>query len=168
MDGRPRPAAGCSWGSRPHNTDFLRWLTGANATKVFAQANTFSDLASPAQSVMAQIIFENGVMAHLWISSELPSPGMPEQRGPLPGRRPRRHHRPGELRVPRPGEGGPVGADRDARAVRLPQGAEVCRSGCIPISVSIQEFVDSIREQASSPSRGRTKAGRPSRFARPA
>lgn len=68
---------GLFMGMASHNTDFLRWLTGANAVKVFAQVNTFSDIKAPAQSVMAQIAFENGIMAHMWISSEFPPPGIP-------------------------------------------------------------------------------------------
>ena len=70
-------SGGLFLGIATHNADFLRWLTGANATRVFAQAHTFSDLEAPAQSVMAQISFDSGVMAHLWISSEFPSPGIP-------------------------------------------------------------------------------------------
>lgn len=68
---------GLFMGMATHNTDFLRWLTGANAIKVFAQVNTFSDLPASAQSVMAQIAFDNGVMAHMWISTEFPPPGIP-------------------------------------------------------------------------------------------
>ena len=68
---------GLFMGMASHNTDFLRWITGANAVKVFAQVNTFSDLPAPAQSVMAQIVFDNGAMGHMWISSELPPPGIP-------------------------------------------------------------------------------------------
>lgn len=68
---------GLFMGMASHNTDFLRWLTGSNAVKVFAQVTTFSDLPSTAQSVMAQIVFENGVMAHMWISTELPPPSWP-------------------------------------------------------------------------------------------
>lgn len=60
-----------------HNCDFLRWLTGRDAIKVFAQVKTWSDLDSPSLSVMAQIEFEGGIMAHLWITSELPAPGLP-------------------------------------------------------------------------------------------
>jgi UDP-N-acetyl-2-amino-2-deoxyglucuronate dehydrogenase len=70
-------SGGLFMGIATHNTDFLRWVTGANAVKVFAQAHTFSDLPAPAQSVMAQIVFDNGVMGHLWTSSEFPAPGMP-------------------------------------------------------------------------------------------
>jgi predicted dehydrogenase len=70
-------SGGLFMGMATHNTDFLRWLTGANAVQVFAQVNTFSDIPAPAQSVMAQVVFDNGVMGHLWISSEFPPPGLP-------------------------------------------------------------------------------------------
>ncbi len=79
--GRPWLSAadsgGLFLGMASHNTDFLRWLTGAEGLKVFAQVNTFSDLGVPAQSVMAQIVFTRGIMGHLWISSEFPGPGWP-------------------------------------------------------------------------------------------
>ncbi|MBP85955.1 MAG: hypothetical protein CMJ64_04430 [Planctomycetaceae bacterium] len=68
---------GLFMGMASHNTDFLRWLSGRNATKVFAQVNTFSDIEASAQSVMAQIVFEDGLMGHMWISSEFPSPSFP-------------------------------------------------------------------------------------------
>ncbi|MFN0056114.1 MAG: Gfo/Idh/MocA family protein [Planctomycetales bacterium] len=68
---------GLFMGMATHNTDFLRWLTGANAVQVFAQVQTFSDLPAAAQSVMAQIAFDNGAMGHMWITSELPTPGFP-------------------------------------------------------------------------------------------
>jgi predicted dehydrogenase len=68
---------GLFMGMASHNTDFLRWVTGASAVRVFAQVNTFSDLPAPAQSVMAQIVFDNGAMGHMWISCEFPPPGMP-------------------------------------------------------------------------------------------
>ena len=68
---------GLFMGMASHNTDFLCWLSGRNAIKVFAQAGTFSDIAAPAQSVMAQIVFEEGLMGHMWISSEFPSPSFP-------------------------------------------------------------------------------------------
>lgn len=70
-------SGGLFMGIATHNADFLRWLTGANAVQVFAQVATFSDLPAPAQSVMAQIVFDNGVMGHLWASSEFPPPGLP-------------------------------------------------------------------------------------------
>ena len=68
---------GLFMGMASHNTDFLRWLTGRNAIKVFAQATTYSDIPAKNLSVMAQIVFEGGLMAHMWITSELPSPSLP-------------------------------------------------------------------------------------------
>ena len=70
-------SGGLFMGMASHNADFLRWLTGRNAVKVFAQATTFSDIAAPAQSVMAQIEFEGGIMAQMWITTELPTPSLP-------------------------------------------------------------------------------------------
>lgn len=68
---------GLFMGMASHNTDFLRWLTGKNAIKVFAQATTYSEIPAPALSVMAQIVFEGDLMAHMWISSEFPTPSLP-------------------------------------------------------------------------------------------
>jgi predicted dehydrogenase len=68
---------GLFMGMASHNTDFLRWLTGRNAVKVFAQATTYSDITAPALSVMAQIEFAGGIMAHMWITAELPPPSLP-------------------------------------------------------------------------------------------
>lgn len=70
-------SGGLFFGIATHNADFLRWISGANAKRVFAEVNTFSDLAVPAQSIMAHITFENGIMAQMWISSEFPSPSIP-------------------------------------------------------------------------------------------
>ena len=44
-------SGGLFMGMASHNADFLRWLTGRNAVKVFAQVTTFSDVAAPAQEV---------------------------------------------------------------------------------------------------------------------
>lgn len=68
---------GLFMGMATHNADFLRWLTGRDAVRVFAQATTFSDIAAPNLSVMAQIEFAGGIMAQMWITSELPSPSLP-------------------------------------------------------------------------------------------
>jgi len=68
---------GLFMGMASHNTDFLRWLTGRNVVKVFAQATTYSDLPGQALSVLAQLVFEDQIMAHMWITSELPEPSLP-------------------------------------------------------------------------------------------
>jgi predicted dehydrogenase len=70
-------SGGLFMGMASHNTDFLRWLTGRNAVQVFAQATTFSDVPSQNLSVMAQIEFDGGVMAHMIITGEFPSPSLP-------------------------------------------------------------------------------------------
>ncbi|MGE0609443.1 MAG: Gfo/Idh/MocA family protein [Pirellulales bacterium] len=70
-------SSGLFFGIATHNADFLRWLCGQNARQVFAHVNTFSDLAAPAQSVMAQIRFDGGAMGQMWISSEFPAPSIP-------------------------------------------------------------------------------------------
>ncbi|MDA1179591.1 MAG: Gfo/Idh/MocA family oxidoreductase, partial [Planctomycetota bacterium] len=68
---------GLFMGMASHNTDFLRWLTGREVTHVYAQATTYSELLAPALSVMAQLTFEGGIMAHMMITGELPSPSLP-------------------------------------------------------------------------------------------
>jgi predicted dehydrogenase len=70
-------SGGLFMGMASHNTDFLRWLTGQNAVQVYAQATTYGDIPAAALSVMAQIEFEGGIMAHMWITSELPAPSLP-------------------------------------------------------------------------------------------
>lgn len=70
-------SGGLFMGMASHNTDFLRWLTGRNAVKVFAQATTYSDIPGPPLSVMAQIVFEDNIMAQMWITGELPNPSLP-------------------------------------------------------------------------------------------
>ena len=70
-------SGGLFMGMASHNTDFLRWLTGRNAVRVFAQASTWSDIPGPPLSVMAQIVFEGNIMAQMWITGELPNPSLP-------------------------------------------------------------------------------------------
>lgn len=70
-------SGGLFMGMASHNTDFLRWLTGRNAIRVFAQATTYSDVPGKPMSVMAQIVFEDNIMAQMWITGELPSPSLP-------------------------------------------------------------------------------------------
>lgn len=71
-------SGGLFMGIATHNADFLRWISGRNPIRVSAMANTFSDLEAPSQSVMANIEFEGGIQAQMWISSELPTPGVPD------------------------------------------------------------------------------------------
>ncbi|MDA1054769.1 MAG: Gfo/Idh/MocA family oxidoreductase [Planctomycetota bacterium] len=137
---------GLFMGMASHNTDFLRWLSGRNATKVFAQVNTFSDIAAPAQSVMAQIVFEDGLMGHMWISSEFPSPSFPSS----------------EVRFQVIGRDGMLDFDNfdfldlgkgdKWERVFTPEKFDYLKEPKSPIRLEphvgvVQEFVDSIREQ---------------------
>ncbi len=70
-------SGGLFMGMATHNADMLRWISGQDAIRVFAQVNTFGDLQAPAQTVMSQICFAGGIMAQMWISAEMPSPGIP-------------------------------------------------------------------------------------------
>jgi predicted dehydrogenase len=150
FEGRPwlfdPKSSGLFLGMATHNADFLRWLTGANAVKVFAQATTFSDLPAPALSVMAQVVFEGGIMAHLWISSELPPPGLPSS----------------EVRFQVVGRDGildlenfeflDLGKDGKWQRVYEPERFDYLKEPKSPIRLVphvgvLQEFVDSIRER---------------------
>jgi predicted dehydrogenase len=139
-------SGGLFMGMASHNADFLRWLTGANAKKVFAQVNTFSDLGVPAQSVMAQIAFDSGVMGHLWISSEFPTPGWPAS----------------EVRFQVVGRDGmldlenfeylDLGKGDKWERICLPERFDYMKEPKSPIRLYphrgvVQEFVDAIREQ---------------------
>lgn len=59
-----------------HNFDFLRWFSGSEARAVFGQIQRLPDDPWPCPTAMAQVSFENGVMAQTWMSFELPKPGL--------------------------------------------------------------------------------------------
>jgi predicted dehydrogenase len=128
-----------------HNADMLLWLTGARPKQVFAQANTFGDSGVPAQSVMAQIAFENGIMGHMWISAEMPPPSLPSS----------------EVRFQVVGARGLIdfenyefldlGAGEGWQRLLTPQRFDYTNEPKSPIRLEphirvVQEFVDSIRE----------------------
>lgn len=139
-------SGGLFMGIASHNTDFLRWLTGRNATRVFAQVNTFSDIAAPAQSVMAQIEFEGGIMAHMLISSELPAPSLPssEVRFTVIGRD-------GMLDIEN-FEFLDLGQGEKWERIETPERFDYLKEPKSPVRLFphigvIQEFIDSIQEQ---------------------
>jgi predicted dehydrogenase len=59
-----------------HNFDFLRWFAGSEAERVFAKITQFGPSPYPSPSALAQVWFRNGVLAHTWMSAELPPPGI--------------------------------------------------------------------------------------------
>jgi predicted dehydrogenase len=59
-----------------HNFDFMRWFAGAEAARVFGKVKTFGECIHPSPTAMAQVEYRNGVLAHTWMSFELPKPGV--------------------------------------------------------------------------------------------
>jgi myo-inositol 2-dehydrogenase/D-chiro-inositol 1-dehydrogenase len=59
-----------------HNFDFLRWFAGSEAARVFGRVQKYGECAWPSPTAMAQVEFRNGVLAHTWMSFELPKPGV--------------------------------------------------------------------------------------------
>ncbi len=58
-----------------HCFDFLRWIAGAEPTRLYSQLATFNEDSQTPRSTMTNLSFSNGVMASLWLSYEVPSPG---------------------------------------------------------------------------------------------
>lgn len=58
-----------------HCMDYIRWVAGAEPVRLFANLTDYAGLSATPQSSMTQILFENGVMASLWLSYEVPTPG---------------------------------------------------------------------------------------------
>lgn len=62
------------WGV--HETDALRWLTGSEVARVYADYRTYGTPPPIDLSAMVQITMSNGVMAHLLMTYETPEPGL--------------------------------------------------------------------------------------------
>jgi predicted dehydrogenase len=58
------------WGA--HACDIVRWLTGAEASLVFAQFASYTDIPPADQSSMALYTLDNGVLVQVWLTYELP------------------------------------------------------------------------------------------------
>ena len=65
-----------------HAFDLLAWLVGAEIERVHARVTDFAGQDREA-SAMAQVEFANGALGQVWISFEIPWPGLAEDR--LPG-----------------------------------------------------------------------------------
>ena len=73
------PAEGGAWLDMGcHLFDALRWFTGSEAESVFADVRDFAGMGLR-RSAMAQVRLRDGVMAQVWISFEMPSPGLGSQ-----------------------------------------------------------------------------------------
>lgn len=62
------------WGV--HETDALRWWTGSDAVRAYADYRTFGTPPPIDLSAMAQYTMANGVMAHMLMTYEVPEPGI--------------------------------------------------------------------------------------------
>jgi predicted dehydrogenase len=74
------PAEGGAWlDMGAHLCDALRWFTGSDAVMVFGRIRDFSAPPDLARSTMVEVDMANGVLAQLWVSFEVPSPGLGSQ-----------------------------------------------------------------------------------------
>jgi predicted dehydrogenase len=74
------PAEGGAWlDMGAHLCDALRWFTGSEAAMVFGRIRDFSGPPDLARSAMVQVDMANGVLAQLWVSFEVPPPGLGSQ-----------------------------------------------------------------------------------------
>ena len=62
------------WGA--HAIDIVRWLSGVSAVDAFARFASYTDLPPADQSVMAQYTLADGALLQLWMTYELPAPGL--------------------------------------------------------------------------------------------
>jgi predicted dehydrogenase len=63
-----------SWGA--HACDLLRWFTGAEAEVVFALFGAYAPDPPPQRSAMVTYGFTGGAMAQVWMSYDIPPPGL--------------------------------------------------------------------------------------------
>jgi predicted dehydrogenase len=58
-----------------HCFDYLRWVAGAEPTRLYAQIANYNHDGETPRSTMTVLTFASGVMATLWLSYEVPDPG---------------------------------------------------------------------------------------------
>jgi predicted dehydrogenase len=69
---------GLFMGFSVHDFDMVRWLAGSEARSVFAHVTSYGDHPLSDLSMMAQIKFENGVIAQVWVCVEMPGSSFPD------------------------------------------------------------------------------------------
>jgi predicted dehydrogenase len=73
------PAEGGAWlDMGVHLFDGLRWFTGSDVDTVFAKVIDWGGQGLR-RSGMAQLVMRNGILAQVWISFEMPAPGLGSQ-----------------------------------------------------------------------------------------
>ncbi len=74
------PGEGGAWlDMGVHLFDALRWFAGSDVEVVFAKVRDFGGEAHLRRSGMAELVMRNGVIAQVWISLEMPEPGIGSQ-----------------------------------------------------------------------------------------
>jgi predicted dehydrogenase len=59
-----------------HACDVTRWMAGGEPALAFAHAQSYQPAPPPEQSTMATFRFDNGVLADIWLTYEIPPPGL--------------------------------------------------------------------------------------------
>jgi UDP-N-acetyl-2-amino-2-deoxyglucuronate dehydrogenase len=59
-----------------HACDITRWFAGSRPTMGYALARSFTPDPPPDQSIFALYQFENGIIADIWLTYEIPAPGL--------------------------------------------------------------------------------------------
>jgi predicted dehydrogenase len=67
-------SAFASWGA--HACDLVRWFVGDEPDLAFAVFGSYTDAPPPGRSAMATYRFRDGAMAQLWMSYDIPPPGL--------------------------------------------------------------------------------------------
>ena len=62
------------WG--PHGVDSIRFFSGADATLAFGMFDNFGGIPAVDPSAMVSYRLSNGAMAQVWMSYEIPAPGL--------------------------------------------------------------------------------------------
>jgi predicted dehydrogenase len=61
-----------------HNFDILNALAGDTPRRIFSHVTTYAGPEHRRQNAMSQLIFANGASAQMWMSFEMPAPGIPD------------------------------------------------------------------------------------------
>jgi len=68
---------GVFMGYTVHSFDMVRWLAGSKIATVFANLGSYGEHEISDLSMMAQLVFQNGIIAQVWWSAELPGTTFP-------------------------------------------------------------------------------------------
>jgi len=61
-----------------HNFDILSALAGAAPRRIFSNVMTYAAPEHTRQNALSQVVYASGTVAQMWMSFELPRPGMPD------------------------------------------------------------------------------------------